>query len=206
MESASQHSVAGMSSLHVLVNLSDRDVEVKAKAENDTSNKNDEDSKGCVLEVGDLDLHGPELDTPADIIVGRWGLEAHVLPVCALNVLKMVCLSQVEFLEVLREDDNGITNEKMGEMSGQPVVHAAVQELLLDRLINNEIGIQILGAQPRVFRDVCRVRGVARLGNPPAVILQGLVEPVSCYDIPTIKNRSTPSRLALQESGHQQLC
>lgn len=113
-----QHGVAGVGGLHVLVDLGDGDVEVEVEGEDGAGDEDDEDGEGGVFEVGDLDLHGPELDAPADAVVGGGRLEAHVLPVCALDVFEVVGLVEIEFLQVLGEDDEGVPDEEVREVGG----------------------------------------------------------------------------------------
>jgi hypothetical protein len=59
-------------------------------------------------------------------------------------------LGHVELLEVFLKDDDGIPDEEVGKVGGQAVVHAAVHELDLDVLVDDEVRIKILGSEPRV--------------------------------------------------------
>ena len=108
-----------MCCLHVLVCFWDRDVEVEVEAEDGAGDEDNEDGEGGVFEVGYLDFHGAEFDTPADVIVRWWGLEADVLPVCGLQILEVVGFGEVELLKVFGEDHNGIADEEMSEMRGE---------------------------------------------------------------------------------------
>ena len=56
---------------------------------------------------------------PTDVAVRGRRLEAHVLPVGALDVLKVVRASTVVLVEQLLVHDNGIPDEEVGEMAGQ---------------------------------------------------------------------------------------
>eukprot|EP00964_Phaeocystis_antarctica_P140356 scaffold105207_cov48-Phaeocystis_antarctica.AAC.1 len=74
---------------HVLIDLAQRNVQVKVEGEDDARDKRDEDGESCVLEVGQLHLHRTELDAPADMGATRARplgrrLPAHGLPVGAL--------------------------------------------------------------------------------------------------------------------------
>ena len=51
--------VAPMRTRHVLVHLADGDVEVQVEGQNDTREQHHKHREGRVLEVGQLDLHGP---------------------------------------------------------------------------------------------------------------------------------------------------
>lgn len=73
--------------VHVVVDLGEGDVEVQIVLEDDAVEKNEKDSKRSILELGQLDIHRPELHAPADVGVGRGRLEPHCLPVGRLNVL-----------------------------------------------------------------------------------------------------------------------
>lgn len=153
--------VAGMGGLHVLVDAGDGDVEVEAEAEDGAGDEDDEDGEGGVLEVGHLDLHGAELDAPPDVGARRRRLEPHVLPVGALDVLEVVRLAHVELLEVLAEDHDRVPDEQVCEVRREPVVHPALDELRLDRLVDDQVRIHILLSQTWVSADVRGVRCVA---------------------------------------------
>ena len=67
-----------MSSLEVLVDVRDRENEVHVKVVDDVDGHDQEDGHGCVLEVGELEVGSPELNSPADIGASRWWrLESH---------------------------------------------------------------------------------------------------------------------------------
>lgn len=87
--------VAAVGRLHVLVDFDDGDVEVEVEGQDGAGDEHDEDGEGGVLKIRDLDLHGAEFDAPPDVVVGRRRLEAHVLPVGRLDVLKVVRLAHV---------------------------------------------------------------------------------------------------------------
>lgn len=61
--------------------LGDGDVEVEAEAEDGAREEDDEDGECGVLEVGHLDLHGSELDSPSNRGVHGRRLETDGLPI-----------------------------------------------------------------------------------------------------------------------------
>jgi hypothetical protein len=63
----------------------------------------------------------------------------------------MVRFVEIQLLEILFENHNGVSNEEMREVSCQAVIHAAFQQLRLDFRIEDQIGIKILCPQPRVI-------------------------------------------------------
>jgi len=174
VELLGSHGVDRVRRLHVLVDLGYGDVEVEIERQDGARDEDNEDGERGVLEIRNLDLHGPELDAPPDIVVGRRRLEAHVLPVGGLDVLKVVRLGQVQFFQVLGKDDDGVADEEVRKVRREPVVHAPIQKLLLDGLVDDEVLVEVLGPQARVGGDVCRVGGVAGFGYPPPVVLEGL--------------------------------
>ena len=121
-----------MRRLHILICLRDRDIEVQVERQDGARDEHDEDGESCIFEVCDLDFHGSELHAPADVVPSGRGLEADVLPVCRLQVLKVVSFGEVQLFEIFGEDDDRVADEKMGEVGSEEGVHAAVHELLLD--------------------------------------------------------------------------
>ena len=85
-----------MGGFHVFGGAGDGDVEVQIEAEDCPRDEYDEDGESGVLKVGDLNFHRAELHTPADVCVVWRRLEAHVLPVCGLDVFEVVCFIEVE--------------------------------------------------------------------------------------------------------------
>lgn len=138
-----QDGVAGVGRLHVLVDALDGDVKVEVEGKDGAGDEDDEDGEGSVLKVGHLDLHGAELYPPADVVVGGRRLEAHVLPVGRLEVLKVVRLFEVQPLEVLGEDDDWVADEEVGKMRRQEIVHSPLDELRLDILVDDEVGVHV---------------------------------------------------------------
>lgn len=124
-EAVLAHGVAAVRRLHVLRRAGNGYVEVQVEAEDRARGENDEDGKGGILEIRHLDLHAAKLDAPASLAARGRGLEAHVLPVCALQVLKMVGAGEVEVGQVFVEDDNGVADEEVGKVCREEVVHAA---------------------------------------------------------------------------------
>ena len=118
-------------------------VEIQVEAENGAGDEDDEDGKGGILKVGHLNLHGPKLDAPSSVLVGRGRFEAHVLPVGALKVLKVIGLGEIKLFEVFSKDDQWISDEEMGKMSGEEVIHSTMHESLLKILVHHQIWIHI---------------------------------------------------------------
>lgn len=166
--------VACVRGLHVLCGPWDGDVEIQVEAQDGAGHEHDEDTKRRVLEVGDLDLHAAELDAPANIRVWRGRLEAHVLPIRALDVLEVVAALGIERLEVLGENDQRVPDEQVREVRGQEVVHAAVEQFLLQPFVDDQVRVHVLVAQARVLGNVGAVAGVTGFGDAPAVVLERL--------------------------------
>lgn len=96
VEFAIEHAVTSMCCFHVFRRPLDRDIEVQIETQDSTGNEDDEDAERGVFKIGHLDFHGPEFNAPADVVLlRRWGLEAHMLPVSGLEVLKVVCFVEV---------------------------------------------------------------------------------------------------------------
>lgn len=131
IELAVEDGVAGVSSVHVLSGEGNRDVKVQIEAKDGAGNEDNENGECSVLVIGDLDFHGTELDAPARIFIVRRRFEAHMLPVGRLEVLEMIGLVQIEFLEVLGEYYNRVTDEEVGEVRSEEFVHSAIQQALL---------------------------------------------------------------------------
>mmetsp|Transcript_90786 Transcript_90786/g.163931 ORF Transcript_90786/g.163931 Transcript_90786/m.163931 type:complete len:221 (+) Transcript_90786:669-1331(+) len=112
------HGIDAVCPAHVLINLGNWHEEGKIKDQNCPGDNHDEGRESCVLEVGHLHLHGPELCSPADVRrvarLHRRRLPANCLPVCGLDALKVICrLLIVELLDVAFEGHQGITSEKV---------------------------------------------------------------------------------------------
>jgi hypothetical protein len=146
----------------MLAYLGDGNVKVGVEAEDGTGNKDDKDGKGSVLKVGQLNLHATELDSPANGAGLRWwGLEAHGLPVGRLQVLKVVGGLVVIHVQQLLKDDQGVADEKMGDMAGQQIVDTIVRELLVNVLVVDQRDVVVLGPVVGVVGDVRVDRVVA---------------------------------------------
>lgn len=143
-----------MRRLHVLGRARDGEVEVQIEAEYGARGEDDEDGKGRVLEIRQLDLHAAELDAPAGGEGGGGRLEAHVLPVCGLQVLEVVGAGEVEGLQVFGEDDDGVADEEVGEVGGEEGVHSAGFETALGGGVDDEGGVVVFGAEAWVLGDV----------------------------------------------------
>ncbi len=161
-----------MCGFHIFGRARDGDVEIEVVGEDGAGDEDDEDAEGGVFKVGDLDLHAAEFDAPAYVGV-RWGrFESHVLPVGGLEVFKMVCAFGVEGFEIFGEDDKRVADEEMGEMGGEKVVHAAVQKLLFELLVDDQVWIHVLRAKTWILGDVSTIGGVSRLWYTPTIVLQ----------------------------------
>ena len=108
-----------MCSFHAFLDFADGNIKVETEREDYSSDKDDEDREGGVFEIGELDLHRPEFDTPANI-GARWGrFKTHVLPVCGLEVFKMVIVYSVVLIDCFVEDNEWGSNKEMCNMVGQ---------------------------------------------------------------------------------------
>jgi len=103
-----------MRPLHILFHFGNRNVKVQTKRENDASHKDDENCKSGIFKIGDLDFHGSEFDAPANVASWRRWFEAHVLPVCGLEVFKVVGINEVVLVYGFVEDDEGGADEEVG--------------------------------------------------------------------------------------------
>ena len=86
----------------------------------------------------------------------------------------MVGFVEVEVLQVLGEYDDWVADEEVREVCGELLVHAAGNEFLFDGFIDDEVRVEVFGAESRVLRDVGGVGGVAGLGDAPTVVFKGL--------------------------------
>lgn len=168
-----RHGIAGVRRVHVLGDAGNGNVEVEIKRENGTGDEHDKDAKGGVFKIRQLNLHRAELDAPANVGAGGRRLEAHVLPVGRLEILKMVRRAQVEALEIFIVNDNRVADEQVGKVRRQQGVHTAALELRLDIGIVDELGIVILGTQTRILGNVGRIGRVAGFGDTPSIMQQG---------------------------------
>jgi len=155
--------------------LGDRNVKVGVETEDCTGDQDDKDGKRSILKIGQLNLHGSELDTPTDRARLGWrGLEPHGLPVGALKVLKVVRGLVVVHIQEFMEDDQWVADKEMGNVARQQIVDAIVGQLLVNVFIVNQGYIVVLGFEVGVSGNIRIDRVVARLGDPELVILQGL--------------------------------
>jgi len=84
-----------MRRLHILIGAFNRDIKIEIKTQYRPGDQHHEDGEGGVLEIRDLDLHGTELDPPADVVPGGGRLEADVLPVGGLEVFEVVGFGEI---------------------------------------------------------------------------------------------------------------
>jgi hypothetical protein len=74
--------VSKMSSLHVVISHSDRDDEIYVEVVNNIRDQTKGNDQAGVLKVSQLDVHGPELNSPTDVgVLGWWWLESKRVPV-----------------------------------------------------------------------------------------------------------------------------
>lgn len=82
--------VTDVGSFHVLIDKRNRHDEVNIIVIDHVGDHADKHRECCVLEVGKLDVHRPELHPPADVRVNSRGrLESQRVPVGRLQVLEM---------------------------------------------------------------------------------------------------------------------
>jgi len=80
-----------MRSLHIFVYFADRSDEIDVEVVDHIVDHDEQHNHGSILEVSQLNVHGPELHSPADLGVdGRRGLQTHRVPVGALQVLEVL--------------------------------------------------------------------------------------------------------------------
>ena len=128
VERLGQTGVPLLSGLHVGVNFRYGYDHVEAKGENDPGHQHDKCDKRRVLEVGDLQLSGPEFDPPANRGVYGRRFEAHRLPVGRLDVFEVVRISGVVALNLLLEQDERIAYEQVSYVVGEMGVYTVAGE------------------------------------------------------------------------------
>ena len=100
-----------MCPLHVFLNLGYRDIKIQSKRQYHTSNQHDKHGKRSIFKIRDLDFHGPEFDSPANIRARGRGFESHVLPIRRLQVFKVIIVYFVILIYRFVEYDEGVPNE-----------------------------------------------------------------------------------------------
>lgn len=88
----------------------------------------------------------------------------------------MVCFLEIEGLQVLGEDDDWVADKEVGEVCSEKRVHAAINELIFELLINDKIWIEVFVAQTWVGGDIRAVRCVSGLWDAPAVVFEWLCD------------------------------
>lgn len=79
-----------MSPLHVLVDKGNGKNEIDIESVDDVSDHTNCNGQRCVLKVCQLDVHGSEFYTPANVgVFSRRVLESERVPVCRLKVFEM---------------------------------------------------------------------------------------------------------------------
>mmetsp|Transcript_6999 Transcript_6999/g.21047 ORF Transcript_6999/g.21047 Transcript_6999/m.21047 type:complete len:264 (-) Transcript_6999:69-860(-) len=138
-----QDGVAEVCAAHVLVHLGEGEVEVEVEGEDDARDEDDEDGEGGVLEVGQLDLHRPELGAPADVRVALGGgrLPAHGLPVGGLDVFEVVRLPLVVELDSLAVDDERVAHEEVGDVLREDLVDPRLRESAVRLLVHRDLEV-----------------------------------------------------------------
>mmetsp|Transcript_69480 Transcript_69480/g.165660 ORF Transcript_69480/g.165660 Transcript_69480/m.165660 type:complete len:514 (+) Transcript_69480:447-1988(+) len=124
---------------HVLLHFGHGDAQVQLQIQNGPGHEDDEADEGGVLEVGHLQLHGPKLHAPADVVgvfvaqlalVGRRRLPAEGLPVGGLEILPVVDVTAVIQLHTVRKDHERIRCEEMGNVLCEDLVDTSVAKLV----------------------------------------------------------------------------
>ena len=77
-----------------------------------------------------------------------------MLPIRRLQIFEVVSTIEIKLFEVFAEDDDRVTNEKVGEVCSEEVIHTAVEETLFEGVVNDEIGIMVFFSKSWVLRDV----------------------------------------------------
>ena len=125
------NSVPSVGCLHVFRRAGNGNIKVEVETDYSPCDKDYKDRKGRVLEVSDLNFHWAEFNSPSYVVVCWRRFESHVLPVCGLEVLEMIGLTKVKRLKVFCKNNDRVTDEEMGEMCGEKMVHSTVHQALL---------------------------------------------------------------------------
>jgi len=107
-----------------LAYLGDGHVKVQVEAEDRSGQQDDEHRVGGVFEIGELNLHASELDPPTDGRIDGRGFEPHRLPICRLNVFKVIHRRLVVLVDSLAEDDERVSDKEVGDVFGQRIIDA----------------------------------------------------------------------------------
>ena len=94
VEAALASCIAALGSLHVGVNLGERNVKVGAPLGDEAVQQRHEGHEGRIGKLGQLRLDDAELDAPADLASTRRWFEANRLPVGRLKVLQTISMAQ----------------------------------------------------------------------------------------------------------------
>mmetsp|Transcript_16196 Transcript_16196/g.27657 ORF Transcript_16196/g.27657 Transcript_16196/m.27657 type:complete len:294 (-) Transcript_16196:554-1435(-) len=143
-ELAPGSSVPTVRTLHVSIDATKRDVEIEVECKDYASEEGYEGGEGSVFKVGKLNFHAAEFSAPSNVgIVGtatwRRRLPANGLPVCALNALKVLCLSFIiHFFNGTFEDDQRVPNKDMSNMLREERIDARFPQVTILVLINGD--------------------------------------------------------------------
>mmetsp|Transcript_3474 Transcript_3474/g.10681 ORF Transcript_3474/g.10681 Transcript_3474/m.10681 type:complete len:200 (+) Transcript_3474:1425-2024(+) len=139
--------ITHVSLAHVPIDRREGHVKIQVEIQNDTRDKNHEDSEGRILEISELHLHRAKLSAPPNVRVsferclGWRRLPPHGLPVCRLDVLEMVRLAFVVELYSLAIHDQGVPHEEMGNVPCENLVDSRRNECLVRVLVERRINI-----------------------------------------------------------------
>mmetsp|Transcript_22028 Transcript_22028/g.51262 ORF Transcript_22028/g.51262 Transcript_22028/m.51262 type:complete len:322 (-) Transcript_22028:1086-2051(-) len=123
--------------LHVLVHARHGHVEVEALGLYRPCEEEAVDGEGRVLKVCKVHFHRAELHPPVDDVLVHWGgLEPHCVPVCALDVLKVVVIPLVVLLQLGVKDNEGVPDEEVSNVRCEAAVEPRVLEPALRSLVD----------------------------------------------------------------------
>ena len=77
-----------------------------------------------------------------------------MLPICRLQIFEVVSTIEIKLLEVFAKDDDRVTDEEMGEVCSEKVIHTAVKKTLFEGVVDDKIGVVVVFSKSWVLRDV----------------------------------------------------
>mmetsp|Transcript_27635 Transcript_27635/g.68317 ORF Transcript_27635/g.68317 Transcript_27635/m.68317 type:complete len:223 (-) Transcript_27635:987-1655(-) len=158
---------------HVGVDLGERDVQIEFEGKKHTRNEHSHDGEGRILEVRQLSLHRPELDTPPNPAARGGRLPTNCLPVGRLYVLEVVRSCRVRNVDTFPEDDQGVAHEQVRDVPREGLINAPPLERRVRHFVNRALNVVVLiERRLRVLAflavaNVARDGLVARLGELP---------------------------------------